>query len=144
MRAATDRHRHALLLSMSYLLRDNAQHPLSVPRATSSFFFQAEDGIRDVAVTGVQTCALPIWRRHGPCPDRDRETVDLVTEGREPDKARGDAARPAASGGRERSLELGDRAAVEGGGGRGGGGEKGESSGGGGSFKKKKRAAQYR
>src|SRR2546422_7554579 len=28
------------------------------------FFFQAEDGIRDVAVTGVQTCALPIWLRH--------------------------------------------------------------------------------
>src|SRR5205809_981112 len=37
------------------------------------FFFQAEDGIRDVAVTGVQTCALPIsaaiaigllWIRH--------------------------------------------------------------------------------
>src|SRR2546422_2552778 len=27
-----------------------------------SFFFQAEDGIRDVAVTGVQTCALPISR----------------------------------------------------------------------------------
>src|SRR2546422_1659119 len=26
------------------------------------FFFQAEDGIRDVAVTGVQTCALPICR----------------------------------------------------------------------------------
>src|SRR2546429_6499521 len=26
-------------------------------------FFQAEDGIRDVAVTGVQTCALPIWPR---------------------------------------------------------------------------------
>ena len=25
-----------------------------------AFFFQAEDGIRDVAVTGVQTCALPI------------------------------------------------------------------------------------
>ena len=25
-----------------------------------SFFFQAEDGTRDVAVTGVQTCALPI------------------------------------------------------------------------------------
>src|SRR2546429_9388607 len=24
------------------------------------FFFQAEDGIRDVAVAGVQTCALPI------------------------------------------------------------------------------------
>src|SRR5438132_1743665 len=26
------------------------------------FFFQAEDGIRDHCVTGVQTCALPIWR----------------------------------------------------------------------------------
>src|SRR5437667_7363803 len=25
------------------------------------FFFQAEDGIRDRDVTGVQTCALPIW-----------------------------------------------------------------------------------
>src|SRR6266853_679915 len=35
------------------------------------FFFQAEDGIRDLTVTGVQTCALPICtrsarrRRHG-------------------------------------------------------------------------------
>src|SRR3989449_6676314 len=28
----------------------------------SFFFFQAEDGIRDVAVTGVQTCALPIFQ----------------------------------------------------------------------------------
>src|SRR5882757_860707 len=27
-----------------------------------SFFFQAEDGIRDIGVTGVQTCALPIYR----------------------------------------------------------------------------------
>src|SRR5687768_18257354 len=27
------------------------------------FFFQAEDGIRDVAVTGVQTCALPIFNQ---------------------------------------------------------------------------------
>src|SRR5438046_9280829 len=27
------------------------------------FFFQAEDGIRDWSVTGVQTCALPISRR---------------------------------------------------------------------------------
>src|SRR5256884_241776 len=32
------------------------------------FFFQAEDGIRDVAVTGFQTCALPIsrWPKRGP------------------------------------------------------------------------------
>src|ERR1041385_9024503 len=29
------------------------------------FFLQEEDGIRDVAVTGVQTCALPIWRGGG-------------------------------------------------------------------------------
>src|SRR5690606_40068108 len=28
-----------------------------------SFFFQAEDGIRDFHVTGVQTCALPIFDR---------------------------------------------------------------------------------
>src|SRR5688500_20066552 len=28
--------------------------------ATGGFFFQAEDGIRDYKVTGVQTCALPI------------------------------------------------------------------------------------
>src|SRR5690606_41202211 len=27
------------------------------------FFFQAEDGIRDFHVTGVQTCALPIFRK---------------------------------------------------------------------------------
>src|SRR5262249_58028228 len=27
----------------------------------SCFLFQAEDGIRDWSVTGVQTCALPIW-----------------------------------------------------------------------------------
>src|SRR2546430_7534149 len=30
------------------------------------FFFQAEDGIRDLTVTGVQTCALPIcWADGG-------------------------------------------------------------------------------
>src|SRR2546429_9517255 len=36
------------------------------------FFFQAEDGIRDVAVTGVQTCALPIFFR------LEAENADLV------------------------------------------------------------------
>src|SRR5256885_6431090 len=30
------------------------------------FFFQAEDGIRDYKVTGVQTCALPIYSRSAP------------------------------------------------------------------------------
>src|SRR5688500_14489422 len=32
-------------------------------RSCCSFFFQAEDGIRDYKVTGVQTCALPICQR---------------------------------------------------------------------------------
>src|SRR2546427_5968326 len=32
---------------------------------SSVFFFQAEDGIRDLTVTGVQTCALPISRLNG-------------------------------------------------------------------------------
>src|SRR6266481_2571038 len=34
----------------------------------TSFFFQAEDGIRDGTVTGVQTCALPISRGKAPLP----------------------------------------------------------------------------
>src|SRR5437763_3876900 len=33
------------------------------------FFFQAEDGIRDTSVTGVQTCALPILAGSGPAPN---------------------------------------------------------------------------
>src|SRR5436189_271972 len=44
------------------------------------FFFQAEDGIRDTSVTGVQTCALPIsrsagrsHRRRGPAPPPHRD-----------------------------------------------------------------------
>src|SRR5256885_11156840 len=32
----------------------------ALPKAVAAFFFQAEDGIRDYKVTGVQTCALPI------------------------------------------------------------------------------------
>src|SRR2546427_6718129 len=35
------------------------------------FFFQAEDGIRDLTVTGVQTCALPICIRVLPLTTRD-------------------------------------------------------------------------
>ena len=33
------------------------------------FFFHAEDGIRDYDVTGVQTCALPIFKKLGLNPD---------------------------------------------------------------------------
>src|SRR5437762_12682267 len=52
------------------------------------FFFQAEDGIRDTSVTGVQTCALPISERavggnlglqSGISPDRDRELGHAVS-----------------------------------------------------------------
>src|SRR5258708_31874719 len=35
------------------------------------FFFQAEDGIRDDLVTGVQTCALPIFDKNDPNIARD-------------------------------------------------------------------------
>src|SRR5205823_11838770 len=34
-------------------------------------FFQAEDGIRDKLVTGVQTCALPIFEKRRACGDAD-------------------------------------------------------------------------
>src|SRR5438067_6042251 len=54
------------------------------------FFFQAEDGIRDRNVTGVQTCALPILRRlllpatgHRAAAllqEGDAQPLDLVTE----------------------------------------------------------------
>src|SRR5205085_6614945 len=36
------------------------------------FFFQAEDGIRDLTVTGVQTCALPIYRAVRRSRERER------------------------------------------------------------------------
>src|SRR2546421_8679701 len=44
------------------------------------FFFQAEDGIRDLIVTGVQTCALPIVtsrRRHTRSDRDDRKSTRL-------------------------------------------------------------------
>src|SRR5206468_9764262 len=39
------------------------------------FFFQAEDGIRDLIVTGVQTCALPISSSSGAKTARGRSTA---------------------------------------------------------------------
>src|SRR5438876_9266038 len=38
------------------------------------FFFQAEDGIRDGRVTGVQTCALPISYFHGLLADASQDS----------------------------------------------------------------------
>src|SRR2546427_6931012 len=55
------------------------------------FFFQAEDGIRDLTVTGVQTCALPIYRRRavgGRDPGRHAEAGGGVDAHRERRRAR--------------------------------------------------------
>src|SRR5258708_12850661 len=41
------------------------------------FFFQAEDGIRDDLVTGVQTCALPISKSIRSLRDLDGKTVSV-------------------------------------------------------------------
>src|SRR5256885_3555880 len=42
------------------------------------FFFQAEDGIRDYKVTGVQTCALPIWAARAARPDQPAAAKRVV------------------------------------------------------------------
>src|SRR5699024_11884147 len=39
------------------------------------FFFQAEDGIRDRNVTGVQTCALPILRNYASLENEHKATL---------------------------------------------------------------------
>src|SRR5699024_11879351 len=44
-----------------------------------SFFFQAEDGIRDRNVTGVQTCALPIFK--GETIGYMIDNIDIFEEG---------------------------------------------------------------
>src|SRR5947209_16034076 len=41
------------------------------------FFFQAEDGIRDIGVTGVQTCALPISLDLDSAPAGYRTAADI-------------------------------------------------------------------
>src|SRR2546427_4629216 len=43
----------------------------------SFFFFQAEDGIRDLTVTGVQTCALPIYQLGGNFSFSDNDRPNL-------------------------------------------------------------------
>src|SRR5687767_15849459 len=71
------------------------------------FFFQAEDGIRDKLVTGVQTCALPIFAgfAHGL---RDGGVLDRVAVPQAVGEARerpGHAARGLAAGDERRSEE---------------------------------------
>src|SRR5262249_59056807 len=45
-------------------------------------FFKAEDGIRDWSVTGVQTCALPIWPPAGEHDGRVERRIDRAGPGR--------------------------------------------------------------
>src|SRR5690606_40817196 len=51
-------------------------------------FFQAEDGIRDFHVTGVQTCALPISAPNHSTTEKQRDTRRRTRHGR-PDAAQG-------------------------------------------------------
>src|SRR2546422_6633067 len=67
-----------------------------VCRLVFFFFFQAEDGIRDVAVTGVQTCALPI---SNPC-----QAVRVHRYG-DPGPRRGGTGQRRGRGGNSRSEE---------------------------------------
>src|SRR4029077_9602996 len=46
------------------ILLENYYLPGDLEAQIEVFVFQEEDGIRDSSVTGVQTCALPIWRIH--------------------------------------------------------------------------------
>src|SRR5207237_4852665 len=60
------------------------------------FFFQAEDGIRDSSVTGVQTCALPICLSPYASPLRAASLADvppayIITTGFDPPKSEGEA-----------------------------------------------------
>src|SRR5690349_22668242 len=53
-----------------------------------SFFFQAEDGIRDLYVTGVQTCALPIFQLSDNGAGMSAEDLALCTENHATSKIR--------------------------------------------------------
>src|SRR5437762_14370778 len=56
------------------------------------FFFQAEDGIRDTSVTGVQTCALPISDQGDDAGERDgdeNEVGPTQLQGQAPDRPSG-------------------------------------------------------
>src|SRR5256885_16704391 len=101
------------------------------------FFFQAEDGIRDYKVTGVQTCALPIspGHRHGAAAGRGGRGIRHAA-GRE---RAGAVARREVPRSRPWRDRRGRRRGRGGGIGRGAGRGRGEISGGARSFKKKKK-----
>src|SRR5438132_261042 len=77
--------RIALLEARFAALGDKWQHQehTKFSEEFRDFFFQAEDGIRDHCVTGVQTCALPILRR-GECPRANQIFLDGVRRGESP------------------------------------------------------------
>src|SRR5258708_11795647 len=54
-----------------------ASNSQGLDRTVFSFFFQAEDGIRDDLVTGVQTCALPISSLRRCSAMRSLNNIDL-------------------------------------------------------------------
>src|SRR5256886_4371731 len=56
---------------------DRSAYHADFERLFSFFFFQAEDGIRDLTVTGVQTCALPIYGE----PLQDGHVLLVINEG---------------------------------------------------------------
>src|SRR5690606_40013531 len=93
-----------------------------------SFFFQAEDGIRDFHVTGVQTCALPISNQGVASELRGErvrtyrsETLIAETAAANPDTFRLDVAglpanfMPLFAGGRGAFVPKGDQGVVHGG-----------------------------
>src|SRR5688572_107565 len=61
------------------------------------FFFQAEDGIRDLTVTGVQTCALPISGAT-PVPIPNTAVKPCSADGTPPERARESRPSPASLG----------------------------------------------
>src|SRR5207247_6921694 len=69
-------------------------------------FVQAEDGIRDPLVTGVQTCALPIWRRR---PRTTRGTAGGRPRRGPPGRRRPPAGRAVHRAGRRRGSRSGSR-----------------------------------
>src|SRR3712207_8174067 len=81
------------------------------------FFFQAEDGIRDIGVTGVQTCALPIYgvddlaaaiRDFRPEPGRRLGVlVDHLVAGSKESRIAADAVRAAPAGTRSEERRVG-------------------------------------
>src|SRR5690349_24101212 len=61
--------------------RDHLSFAKQIAREAITFFFQAEDGILDLYVTGVQTCALPICDRPAKNPRDVLEELDASAEG---------------------------------------------------------------